>query len=81
MDSAGDSGNPDDYCEETIIDEEIMYTTVYSDSNDIEGFIFEGHLGTQYVFRANGANFSPKFRMKGRPIGFGMYMGYGGTDN
>lgn len=70
-----------DTCETIAIPEEVMYTTVYSDSNDVEGFVFEGHLGSTYTFRANGNAFSPKFRMLGRPIGFDMYMGYGGTSN
>ena len=56
-----------------------MYVTVYSDSNDIEGLVLEGHLGTEYVMRANGLQSSPKFQMAGRPIGFGIYMGTGGT--
>ena len=58
-----------------------MYVEIFSDSNDIEGMILTGHLGTIWTMRANGARSSPVFQMAGRPIGFGMYMGYGGTDN
>ena len=61
------------------MDEEIMYATIYSDTNDVEGFIFEGYLGSPYVFRANGADHSPKFRLGGRPIGFKVGEGLGGT--
>ena len=56
-----------------------MYATIYADSNDIEGWIFEGYLGTQYTFRANGDDPSDKFRMGGRPIGFYVNEGRGGT--
>ena len=70
-----------DLCEEITIDEEIMYFTVYEDSNDIEGFVFTGHAGSEYSFRANGEDASPTYRMPGRPIGFGIYTGDGGTSN
>ena len=43
-----------DHCFSVPIDEEIMYFTVFSDINDVEGILFEGHLGTEYSFRANG---------------------------
>ena len=77
----GTLDSPGDTCEEVIIDEEIMYVEIFSDSNDVEGMILTGHLGTIYTLRANGKRSSPTFRMPGRPIGFGMFMGYGGTDN
>jgi len=73
--------NENHFCEYFDILEEIMYIEIYSDSNDCEGMVLFGHEGTVYSMRANGASSSPKFRMEGRPIGFGMYMGYGGTDN
>ena len=58
-----------------------MYITMYSDSNDIEGLIFEGHEGGKWTMRANGDRDINRFKMPGRPLGFGMYMGQGGTDN
>ena len=60
--------------------EEIVDIVIYSDSNDVEGLVFKGHLGTTWTMRANGKKFT-EFKMLGRPIGFGMYMGKGGTDN
>ena len=34
--------------------EEIMFLTVFADSNDVEGLIFEDYATTQFVARANG---------------------------
>lgn len=54
-------GNPLTQCFDVPITEEIMYVTIYSDFNDVEGIVMEGHNGTEYVMRANGNNVSPKF--------------------
>ena len=56
-----------------------MHAKIYSDTNDVEGWIFYGHLGTEYVFRANGNSASDKFQLGGRPIGFDVGEGRGGT--
>lgn len=72
---------PGDNCFQLAIDEEIMYFTVYSDINDSEGFVFEGYQGTEWVYRANGNEFSPRERLGGRPIGFRVWMGTGGQQN
>ncbi len=58
-----------------------MYITVYSDTNDIEGLVFEGDKGTIWTMRANGDKDIARFQMKGRPLGFGIFMGRGGTEN
>lgn len=58
-----------------------MYITVYYDINDVEGFVFESYQGTEYSFRANGEEMSPKIRMAGRPIGFRVWVGSGGIPN
>ena len=58
-----------------------MYITVLSDSNDVEGLIFEGDKGTLWTMWANGDKNIARFQMKGRPLGFGIYMGQGGTQN
>ena len=75
MDSSGNE------CVYIAITSEIMYLTVYSDINDIEGLVFEGYDTTQWNFRANGLNSSPKYRMGGRPIGFRVWSGPGGVPN
>ena len=62
-----------DKCEYVAIDEEIMYFTVYSDINDAEGIVFEGYEGTEWSFRANGDEASPRERLGGRPIGFRVW--------
>ena len=80
-------GNLDDdpnICEPTMCKtydfgtEELMWLTLYSDGNDIEGMVWEGHLGTEWIARANGNDSGPKNRMKGRPIGFKVVNGVGG---
>ena len=81
MDSLSTDSNPDDFCETKYITEEILYVKIYSDSNDMEGFEILGHLGTVWTMRANGADNSGWQKMLGRPIGFSMFMGRGGTDN
>ena len=58
-----------------------MWFTVFYDINDVEGILFEGHQGTEYSFRANGEEASPKLQMKGRPIGFRSWIGEGGIAN
>ena len=63
------------------IDKDLMYFTVYYDTNDVEGIVLEDYLGTEYIGRANGPNFSPKERLGGRPIGFRVWQGKGGIDN
>lgn len=72
-----------DRCEgsEIVIEEELMYVTIYSDENDAEGIVFEGYLGTEYSYRANGKEFSPKERLGGRPIGFRVWQGDGAIAN
>lgn len=64
-----------DHCwgAEIRIDEELMYFTVYSDINDAEGIVFEGYMGTEYSYRANGNESSPRERLGGRPIGFRVW--------
>ena len=61
--------------------DELMFMTIYSDWNDVEGMIFEGNTGTEYIMRANGNTPSPKLQLAGRPIGFRVWMGRGGRDN
>lgn len=61
--------------------EELMWLTIFADSNDAEGIIWEGHLGTEWISRANGNIGSPRLRMGGRPIGFRVWMGEGGMPN
>ena len=51
---------PGDACFSLAITEEVMYFTVYSDVNDAEGIVFEGYEGTEWSFRANGNEFSPR---------------------
>ena len=72
MDALGDE------CYGIKIDEEIMYFTVYYDINDVEGLVFEGYEGTEWSYRANGQEASPKARLGGRPIGFRVWQGEGG---
>lgn len=59
----------------------MMYFQVFSDDNDVEGFIFESQDRTNYSFRANGYLGDPKIRLAGRPIGFRVWQGMGGIDN
>ena len=54
--------------------------TIYADSNDVEGLVFEGNGGSVWTMRANGATNS-RFQLEGRPIGFRVWMGRGGRDN
>ena len=61
--------------------EELMWLKIYADSNDAEGIIWWGHLGTEWISRANGELASPKEQMGGRPIGFRVWMGKGGREN
>lgn len=63
------------------IDEELMFVSIYSDINDAEGIIFESWKGTEYAYRANGQELSDRARLGGRPIGFRVKLGLGGTDN
>ena len=63
------------------IEEELMYFTVYSDINDAEGLVFESWLGTEYSYRANGDESSPRERLGGRPIGFRVVQGDGALPN
>ena len=58
-----------------------MYIEIYSDTNDIEGLVIYGNKGAVWTMRANGDKNINKFRMGGRPLGFGIYMGKGGTNN
>ena len=58
-----------------------MYLTIYSDSNDVEGMIWEGNFGSTWTGRANGDNTSSKMKMLGRPIGFRVWKGNGGVNN
>ena len=43
-----------DKCYYLALDDEVMYFTVYSDINDVEGFVFESFAGKEYEFKANG---------------------------
>ena len=70
-----DTSSSDNKCEEFDIDEEIMYIEIYSDTNDIEGLVIYGDKGAVWTMRANGDREINKFRMGGRPLGFGIYMG------
>ena len=56
-------------------DEELMEILLYSDNNDVEGMVWYGNKGSEWNTRANGENFSPLFRMSGRPIGFRVHIG------
>ena len=76
-----DAPDPFDKCFYLPIDEEIMYFTVYFDLNDVEGIVFEGYEGTEFVYRANGEDPSPRERLGGRPIGFRAWQGDGGIDD
>ena len=67
---------PGDFCETIAITEEVMYAEIFSDTNDIEGWIFTGYLGSIFTFRANGNDSSPTFRLGGPPIGFKVNEGY-----
>ena len=73
--------DPNDKCFKLSIDEEIMYFTVFSDINDVEGILLEGYEGTEWSFRANGEESSPKERLGGRPIGFRVWQGEGGISD
>ena len=56
-----DGTDPVTLCETFNIGlEEMMYLTLYSDDNDVEGMVFDGNLGSSWTARANGANSSPK---------------------
>lgn len=61
--------------------EELMYLIIYADSNDAEGITWIGSEGTEWISRANGNVPSPTEHMKGRPIGFRVWMGKGGLEN
>ena len=58
-----------------------MYLQVFADKNDVEGIEWTGRNGQKWVSRANGAISGPKQQMKGRPIGFRVWMGKGGAEN
>ena len=53
------SDNEGHFCEYLDVKEEIMQIQVYSDSNDVEGLVMYGHLGSVYTMRANGATSWP----------------------
>lgn len=77
-----DGTDPDTVCEtQDMSMEELMWLTIFADSNDAEGIIWEGHLGSVWTSRANGNVGSPRLRMGGRPIGFRVWMGDGGMEN
>ena len=57
-----------------------MYLTLFSDSNDIEGFLWEVNFGSAWMGKADGLDASPKMQMLGRPIGFRVWKGTGGGD-
>jgi hypothetical protein len=65
-------------CFSVPLPHDILYFTLYKDWNDIEGFIFEDYLGNTYTMRADGNSASPKFKMAGRPVGFRVWVGWGG---
>ena len=71
-----DGPEDDTQCEyHDMSNEELMYLSIYSDSNDVEGIVWWGHLGTEWISRANGDSFSPKEQVSGRPIGFRVWLG------
>lgn len=77
-----DGTDPDTYCEAHDMSmEELMYLTIFADSNDAEGIVWEGNFGSTWVSRANGNVSSPREQMGGRPIGFRVWMGEGGMPN
>ena len=77
-----DGSDRDTVCEaQDMSAEELMYLTIYADSNDAEGIVWEGNFGTVWTSRANGNVSSPKEQMGGRPIGFRVWMGDGGMPN
>ena len=41
--------------------EELMYVEIYSDSNDVEGIVWWGNKGSEWVSRANGEKSSGRF--------------------
>ncbi len=67
--------DPETVCESVdVSQEELMYVSIFSDENDIEGLMIEGNKGTNFTMRANG-EISDRFRMKGRPVGFRVMEG------
>lgn len=77
-----DGTDPDTFCEAHDMSlEELMWLTIYADSNDAEGIVWEGNFGSTWVSRANGNVSSGRLRMGGRPIGFRVWMGEGGMPN
>ena len=70
------TSDDDLFCETVYLNtEEIRYLQLYSDSNDVEGMIWTGHLGTVWEFVGDGNDKLPAEQMGGRPIGFKIYMG------
>jgi hypothetical protein len=56
-----DGTDPDTFCETFSMGlEELMYLTLYSDVNDVEGMIWEGNFGSNWIGRANGSGSSSK---------------------
>ena len=56
-----DGTDKDTFCETFNMGlEELMWLTLYSDTNDVEGMIWEGNFGSSWIARANGANPSSK---------------------
>ena len=77
-----DGTDEDTFCDTFDMSmEELMYLIIYADSNDAEGMTWTGDKGTTWIARANGEAQSPNERMKGRPIGFRVWMGQGGKEN
>ena len=61
--------------------EELMFLLIYFDSNDVEGMNWTGNGGTEWKSKADGTSAAPLLRMKGRPIGFRVTMGNGGSSD
>ena len=77
-----DGDDRDTFCEShDMSKEELMWVTIYIDKNDVEGLLWEGDKGTEWLSHANGIGTPSREQMKGRPIGFRVWMGEGGMDN
>ena len=50
-----DGTDPNTFCEtHNIGQEELMWMTIYFDSNDAEGIVWEGEKGSKWISHANG---------------------------
>ena len=61
-------------CYDQWITEDVIDYTIYSDSNDMEGFSFTGHAGTVFDAKANSID-GVKQKLGGIIIGFSVTFG------